>query len=50
MRKELKMIFGGAVLCVLGALALDCGIRNTGLMLICLGLFGIIFGPLAVSL
>jgi hypothetical protein len=48
--KEMKMILGGAALCVMGAVALDCGIQVTGVMLVCLGAAAIIMGPLAVSL
>jgi len=46
----MKMILGGAVLCVLGAIALDCGIQATGWTLMCLGVASILMGPLAVQL
>lgn len=48
--KEMKMILGGAALCVIGAVLLDFGIQSTGIMLVCLGAASIIMGPVAVSL
>lgn len=46
----MKSIIVGAVLCLLGAVAIDCGISATGFMAISLGIFAILFGPLVTEL
>lgn len=46
----MKIILVGAVLCVIGAVLLDCHIQITGVTFVSLGMGTIILGPLAIQL
>ena len=48
MKKEIKAIIIGAILCVCGGIILDTGYEWTGGVLLIIGAIFMLFGPLAV--
>ena len=45
-----KSVLGSAVICLMGAVAVDCGLYTTGITMMCIGAIGIILGPSAANL
>lgn len=48
--KNTKIVLGSCVVCVIGAIGLDIGLKTTASMLIIIGFLGITFGPFLISL
>ena len=50
MSAEVKMVLAAAALCVIGAVLTDAGVHITGVTVMALGVFGVVFGPVLVYL
>ena len=50
MKKEHKVLILGMILCVVGAVLVDCHIVATGATFLSLGIFTIVLGPIAASI